>query len=1185
MSRSARIAIVGAFNARRRVAGGRSMRAKVSSIELGGATNLAVMAPIRAGFVPGFETITYLERLRRLLDALHAARRNLRESELLQPAFLDPIGRFGIIHSFRYAIVPPAPDAAAAADPGVSRLSLNVTFDGGWEPYMRVIFRDIGTLLDALFCHCTGYPGSRTATFDAYCRWVRDNEIGGGTFYFDSALTLADQRYLERVERIQRESADPLDADRRIAGLAVEPEHRQVARSVAAAVRNPALLALSVRTLKGLYRLAPFFARNADRDDLVLLRFAQSVLQEFREVIAIDAFRESEPWKPFEAVLADELAWLRRRTPPPPRAKRPDFAPAALQAAILGATKDVSHGCVVLLRVRAADAAAGHLASLAPKCALAAGVDRVQYHVAFTYAGLRSLGIPAQRLDALSQEFIEGMEARCGTLGDVRGNHPDQWARPLRDRAGAPPNGERIDLSTVHVVVVLRLADPGDDRPTLHPKLAAAVDAMRGAHTGLVVLSVQPTRSTRDGAGATREHFGFVDGLSQPRVATTPAPRSDEVSPGELLLGHANDRGDDPFPDPLDRLLHNGSYLVMRKLRQRSDHLGAVLAAHPAPQELLAKMMGRRQDGTPLVALRPGGDANAFDYDADPNGAACPLHSHIRRANPRDGRPVLPRLLRRGMSYGARADADPQGERGIVFMAYCASIAEQFETIQRWIAGGNSSGGSSAQADPFLGVPQLGEKRVFRYIDAAGHVARVDLGDKPFVQLEWGLYLFAPSLQALSMLAEFRRTGAEPQPEQRKARPPEPLEAWRGRLEDPDRSKATWAEVRAQPDGRMSTPYGVLIGTPQGVLDVLGDAAARRYSVQGYGDRMAASIGLNHLGMDPAGGHSQQAPPANAVIERIDERAAFDAATPFVTKALAGFAVFRQQLPGGPVKVPVDLITLSEHVLAALCTHWFGLPDGAAGATPLMVVGGRVDDAQGVPRCPGHLFTASRSVFAPHPRPDVIDAGRAQGRAVLDAVVALLASGRPLAPLAAEIRSGLNGVDDEREPSAVARSIAGMLLGFPPTVHGNFLRTLETWIDEGTLWTWQQHLAEVPAAITDLFSRARQALREPLLTTMRERPVPEMLWRSPVVDGRVVHDPQQRIVLGIASALTERSAPDELMFGGSRCGRSKTKTLHACPGYGMGIGVLLALIAGLLGAGTLRPTGSPVLLMLTPHAN
>jgi hypothetical protein len=51
-----------------------------------------------------------------------------------------------------------------------------------------------------------------------------------------------------------------------------------------------------------------------------------------------------------------------------------------------------------------------------------------------------------------------------------------------------------------------------------------------------------------------------------------------------------------------------------------------------------------------------------------------------------------------------------------------------------------------------------------------------------------------------------------------------------------------------------------------------------------------------------------------------------------------------------------------------------------------------------------------------------------------------------------------------------------------------------------------------------------------------------------------------------------------VMFGGSRTGPDKT--VHACPGYGMAIGVLLALLSGLFEAGGLRPTGSSIGLTL-----
>jgi Dyp-type peroxidase family len=1172
------------------------MRANVRSIELGGVANLAVLAPIKAGFVPGFETITYLDRLRRLLKAMHAARQNVRESELHKPVFPDPIGRSGIIHSFRYAIVPPYPLTAGADEPGTSRLSLNVSFDGGWEPYMRVIYRDIGTLLDALFCHCVGYPGSLKADFDTYCRWVRDNEVDGGIFYNDSTPSLGDQRYLGEVERLQRETPDRKEADAAIARFALESDAQQLARALAAVQADPkSTLALPLRTLKGLYRLAPFFPNNADGDDGVLIRFAQSALKEFRQVIANPKLKDSEIGRLAQTLLAAELAWLASdKTPPSPKTRQLDYSEAALQSAMLARDDPVTHGCVVMLGVRSAGAAATHLAEIAGLCGVPDSPAQVRHHVAFTHAGLAALGIAPERLDLLPQEFVEGMEARCGLLGDVRGNHPDRWLRPLRH--AATPADERIDLTAVHVVVVLRLIDPDAlAAPELHPRLEQAVAALQAAGSGLTVLALQPTRSYRDDAGQTAGHFGFADGLSQPTVAPAapgkaPAPGRDTVAAGEFLLGHRNDRGDGPFPAQADDFLDNGSFLVMRKLRQRVDHIEAALGAHPAKADVLARMMGRRQDGAALVPLAKGAGPNEFDYDADPAGAACPFHSHVRRANPRDGRQHLPRILRRGMSYGPQSTTDLASERGVVFMAYCASIAEQFETIQRWIAGGNSSGVSSSQADPFLAVPQPGEKRTFRYLDAAGEVARADLGDKPFVQLEWGLYLFVPSLKALRLLAEFRQPPALLIADPEEPMQTEPLEIWRRRLEDPDRSKAAWQRVREQAGGGLKAPpYGTLLGTQARVLEVLKDDGTD-YSVQGCGQRMTASIGLNHLGMDPTGGHSRLGTPINAAIESIDMRKAFAAALPRVKKALDGFGLLKQPDPTGPVRVPVDLISLSESVLAGLCTEWVGLPEEMKnvpkGEARFMIPGGRVDGDTRPPRCPGHLLTASRYTFAPHPRPDVLRDGPPQGQAVLQAVEALLASKRPRGTLTIDIQDRLERI--KAEPAEITRAIAGVLLGFPPTVHGNFLRTMETWIDDKVLWACQQQLADVSDSITDPFDRAHQALLKPLFKTMRERPIPEMLWRCPVEGGQVVLDDDKRVVLGIASALTDPDASDMLMFGGSRSTSDDPeaiKTLHACPGYEMGTGVLLALIAGLLDAGTLRPTGSPVLLMLTPRVS
>src|SRR5262249_27983328 len=158
-----------------------------------------------------------------------------------------------------------------------------------------------------------------------------------------------------------------------------------------------------------------------------------------------------------------------------------------------------------------------------------------------------------------------------------------------------------------------------------------------------------------------------------------------------LFLGHENTAGDTCDPkSAAPALLQNGTFLVVRKLRQHLDHLHTALDSHlqdkglsddeakaKRKQAILEKMMGRRQDGTPLVDPAAGND---FDYAKDDEGRQCPFHAHVRRANPRDGRKAMPRIVRAGMSYGERFDekadptanpnAAPGADRGIMFMAY-----------------------------------------------------------------------------------------------------------------------------------------------------------------------------------------------------------------------------------------------------------------------------------------------------------------------------------------------------------------------------------------------------------------------------------------------------------------------------------------------------------------------------------
>ena len=51
--------------------------------------------------------------------------------------------------------------------------------------------------------------------------------------------------------------------------------------------------------------------------------------------------------------------------------------------------------------------------------------------VAFTYQGLKALGVAQDSLDSFAPEFRQGMAARAADLGDTGASSPDHWEKPL----------------------------------------------------------------------------------------------------------------------------------------------------------------------------------------------------------------------------------------------------------------------------------------------------------------------------------------------------------------------------------------------------------------------------------------------------------------------------------------------------------------------------------------------------------------------------------------------------------------------------------------------------------------------------------------------------------------------------------------------------------------------------------
>jgi len=1134
--------------------------------QLQGITDLTLLTPIKSGFVESFEPITYATRLRDVLKTLNSLRLASRESTDPPSPFTDVVTRFRIVHSFRWAVIEPAPGSTEPA-----RLLLNVCFDGGWEPYMRVIWRDLGTLLDLILCHSVDYQLSRNVSFERYAAWVRANEVPADFLFIESGRSVSDQEYLEKVEAEQRvNGGHEIDITR----LRTAPpgDFQPLPGDGSPEATKMALAGLNA--IAAFYALSRYFtpAPTLDNDGWCLQRAARDVLF---ELIKLDTRKIFTPEHPVRQAFYPMLNWFEQEPQEPElKARELAYDASLVQGGMLTSYPDLSGGAMLLMAVLDPAKALAWLAAL-PVTRESDQLPDSQpfFNVALSLSGLAALGANAALLASLPQAFLEGMEQRAGVLGDLRHNHPQHWKLPQTAA------GKRIDMSSVHIVLQVRW------RPAGEAAGLAAIAALNPAQDGVLLLCQQPMRRNAVGTQSV-EAFGFTDGISQPVVGAEPGKAwSDDVPRGELLLGYPTSRDKVAVPEARNELLDNGTFLVIRKLRQHVARFNEQLEEQAKKlkihkHELMAKMMGRQPDGTLLA--KPAAKDNDFNYLGDAQASGCPFHAHIRRANPRDhidGKQVaMPRLLRRGMSYGGPQDA----ERGLMFMAYNASLSEQFEVVQRWIAGANGSGGFSGQPDPFMGVAIAGKPRIYRF-EHHGQVVHLDLGDKPFVELQWGGYFFVPAIAAIKQLGSLLKA-APPAPPPAPPRLPEisfppaltDTRGWQVWLENRDTTDAAWAYVRSQPGGVLRTAYGVLAGSHQAVDEVLENPLGH-YSVSGYAQRMKNSIGVGYLGLDADNGHDEQAPDINAAIEAISEEEGFEAAYRTSQGVLAQLKMVTHDLQ--LAEVPLDFEALGAAVLAQLCKRWFGLPDGEhMWGTEFHAA----DDASR--RCPMGFLAISRHVFGSHPSPIVSGMGQAAGQALREQTRQWLAQQTDLShwPLTEAIVKATRPLEKD-DPGIVERSVAGIMLGFPPTVFGNLVTGLA--LLAGTKQLWMLQLAWTPGAKP--FEASKQVLRGALEKTIVAKPVPSAVWRVARQHTQlrgVAVAAGETVVVGLTSA-THDGEDHFTAFGGRRPaklpeGRKQLAPLHACPGYDMSMGVLQGVLAAVLEAGTLRPTPSPTVLNL-----
>jgi Dyp-type peroxidase family len=304
-----------------------------------------------------------------------------------------------------------------------------------------------------------------------------------------------------------------------------------------------------------------------------------------------------------------------------------------------------------------------------------------------------------------------------------------------------------------------------------------------------------------------------MDGIGQPVMEGTGnkerqlqrTHHATELPAGEFLLGHTNIYGvtaDSPVVSPTDdprQLLsvvpagaeglnarpgmhdlgRNGTYLVFRQLAQdvakfwnfidRSTRNANGTSNPEAQDRMGAKFVGRWKSGAPLVMSphkdKPGlENENNFEYlSTDPHGSACPIGSHIRRANPRDSlgpdaKTALNsanrhRILRRGRSYGHRLEnpmVDDGRERGLLFLCLNSDIQRQFEFVQQTWINNPVFGGLGEEVDPLIGNIAKGDA----IFTVQGQPLRTRVHDlSRFVTVKGGSYFFLPSTRALKYIA------------------------------------------------------------------------------------------------------------------------------------------------------------------------------------------------------------------------------------------------------------------------------------------------------------------------------------------------------------------------------------------------------------------------------------------------
>jgi len=307
------------------------------------------------------------------------------------------------------------------------------------------------------------------------------------------------------------------------------------------------------------------------------------------------------------------------------------------------------------------------------------------------------------------------------------------------------------------------------------------------------------TGDVRPGSLSAHEHFGYLDGVSNPAITgfdANPAPGPAPVRPGVILMGHPGDerqQGNETIPNERDPWMVDGSFLVFRYLFQKvpefddfvnrnaSKVQGPGMTKQQSADLFGARLVGRWKSGAPLD-ITPfmddeelGNDPqrnNNFQFSGERNiQKLCPFAAHVRKTLPRADleekingvggfSTESRRIIRRGIQFGPEVTKQEKAEkktlhgRGLLFACYQSSITQGFQFIQK--AWANSPTFPPFETtpevpgfDPIIGQAPPGQVRKLSGVNPNDPSIELELDDN-WVVPRGGEYFFTPSVKGLA---------------------------------------------------------------------------------------------------------------------------------------------------------------------------------------------------------------------------------------------------------------------------------------------------------------------------------------------------------------------------------------------------------------------------------------------------